>query len=333
MSSKNSTQDINYFEIVFKLRFYEDKLSKISLNENTELLLSEIMSYIFSNITLKTIFNEQLNVFLNHDEDDDHYKKIYLAEYEKIKHITKKIALKKNTQINYLNKGRVEIFENKKLIYKTLDIPMIYLYPSIINFLKPFNDKKRDAFKYYDCIKDLYETINYRYESIIIPENIEFYCSLIFSYKNILHKYNNRFSKSCVTIFVLTSIFYVLKKLQKIINSKIDKECFNEKEIILEEIDEQDRAYVLSFRKNGMFYIDNKLFQLTDALLTILRNFTCVGKEQTNIIISSATRNTYVNRINNLAKEQIGQNILKFDKMQKKHILVANVSVRDYSND
>jgi len=308
-------QDVNFFEIIYKLRYYKSKIQNKEEEDNIEINLSEIMSYIFSNEILKDIFNNQLKIFSNcHIGQNDI---LHLIVCKEVQSITQKIYVE--NKIDY---------KSHKLYL--IDFARLYFYPSI---LLTQVDSSKQIFMISHNIAEMYSTFDDRYSTIHLPENLEFYVSIVVAYRGLLGKYkHNEQRRKALISFLITSALYVLDKIQYIITNQITEECFRKRGfVILKEFEEQEKSYILTRRKDNNFYIDGKMFQLSSSLLYTFNEIVLGGILPTKINEKN-NRKSAVSRINNVARKQIGQNILTYDKFQKRHILVENIHPKDFSS-
>ena len=209
---KDENKDINYYEILYRLKDFTCELIEAGAGMNEvvtplefmhiELLIAQIRTYIFDVDELKTEFKNRKEEFEKQLENDDYKNKAYEA-YKKLKEYAESIT-PENYKLSYSKGDEHPLaligIKDKDSKYMVQDKPELYYYPSIV---LPFrvqrlNNKNAGNFKL-----KMYQGINYFYRQFDFknkfkitypdenkikkyffenhfkkPDNIEFYLSL-----------------------------------------------------------------------------------------------------------------------------------------------------------
>lgn len=324
----SNTQNINYFEYMYNLKKFQNRIFELSTIEQFELLYLEVITYFDCHYELKIWFKEQLDIFLKTKEVAGDFESIYWAEYEKIKEITSNITKESNVSLKYYNKRFFYSSFNKENIIRGIgDIPILYLYPSI-SCSKLTRDFKPKQFLISDSFINMYTIFDYRYHKINIPKNIEFYVVISLSYMHASKSYSKTCISKNICCYYATALNYVLAKMQETLKNKIINEYFDENSIRInnETQNQVVPKYILTFRKDKNFYINGKLFNLSLTLNHQLE--TILIRELTPKIYNMKN---YVYRINQQAKKQIGQPILRHAE-NGRYSLIDNILLKNYED-
>ena len=137
-------ENINYYEILAKLREFEYKLLSVNVQETSswdiDVLLLQAKAYIFENKLLKNEFKKRQNNFYKKIKNEKYISK-YKSIYEKIKEFAQNKAKAKQRNLMYNDSKTIETFyglynakvtNNKRTkVSCFIDVPENYYYPSL----------------------------------------------------------------------------------------------------------------------------------------------------------------------------------------------------------
>lgn len=288
-------EEINYYEILAKLRNYEYKILSINNQEistwNIDILLLEIKAFIFSHEILKTAFKKRIQDFYNSTKSEN-YKQRYTYVYNKIKEIvTNKCKTKDRTIIYYEPYQPENCYEpfNAKVTNNTndtkyfIDAQSEYYYPSLqadtIELTGIFpSEKAFNNFKITTSLESFYSTLDIQTAKIRIDENLFFIPKDLEFYISSGDIKCNGFCESFKLFFYATSICYVLQKLQEHIQGCIYEDEFK------------------NFKNPKIINVENQ--ELTQKEKEVMNNINFTTKEIANkLSISETTVQTHIKNI------------------------------------